>query len=388
MEKKSSSDNKDSAANSGSAASGPGLKRPPAAPGKPPAQHGSKNPELAASKPKSRASKTATSDNSQVDVNAINARIDRMEGLVSKLVDTVSELNQSGSPGSGQTVEHIMETEPVDDQDQDLGFRGSEDDGGEIYVPTLAAKFAVPANVGHTINSEIANSTAYMIANPLEDKTIGDTQNKYPPPKNIPFLDPPKVNATIWENLQPPTRSRDLKIQRVQKSLTRGISAMVNALSESEVQPSETQQDALALLCNANYELNLLRREFLKPDMGPKFAHVCKPSTPITSHLFGDDLAKRVKELTDEQRVTSGVMKQSSAKNRYTPYDKPGPRPQPRAGPSGYSRPSFSQTSSKPFLGKQPQWTQRRQSVPQRQAQARPAQFQQNFQKAPPPRRR
>lgn len=131
-------------------------------------------------------------------------------------------------------------------------------------------------------------------------------QLKYLPPSNCPILDVPKVNPVIWEKISPFTRiSRDLKLTRVQKLLTRGLTAYTRSLSSTHL--TETQQDALALLSNANFELNSLRKEQIKPDMNPAYSHLCK--APVTKFLFGDDLGKRVKDLKEEQKATLGVVK-------------------------------------------------------------------------------
>jgi hypothetical protein len=61
--------------------------------------------------------------------------------------------------------------------------------------------------------------------------------------------------------------------------------------------------NALALFANANSELNQRRRELIKPDLHDEYKHLCSSSLAITDQLFGDDLAKQVKELTEVNRV-------------------------------------------------------------------------------------
>ena len=117
----------------------------------------------------------------------------------------------------------------------------------ETCVPNIAAKFAVPTGVGEPVDEEIANSASYLIMNRLEDKVLSDTSAKYLPPSNCEFLDTPKVNSAIWDNLSKRSRTRDLKLQRVQRSLTRVLSAFAQSLSSQTI--TETQQDSLALIC-------------------------------------------------------------------------------------------------------------------------------------------
>ncbi|KAH3694897.1 hypothetical protein DPMN_082339 [Dreissena polymorpha] len=50
-------------------------------------------------------------------------------------------------------------------------------------------------------------------------------------------------------------------------------------------------------------ELNLLRRDLLKPEMRNEYAHVCTHSLPYTSQLFGDDVFKAAKEIKECSRL-------------------------------------------------------------------------------------
>ncbi|XP_071502116.1 uncharacterized protein [Diadema antillarum] len=162
------------------------------------------------------------------------------------------------------------------------GYAPAELTGRPVQVPSFAAKFAVSACVGDPINDELANSTNYLISHCLEEKSMEESAANYPAPSNCPNL-LVKVNPVIWDNVTQTTRSRDVKLQRVQKSLTRGLCAFLQTLPTDL---NEAQQDALALLCNANYEMNCLRKELIKPDMNAAYAHLCKPTTPVTAFLF------------------------------------------------------------------------------------------------------
>ena len=229
-------------------------------------------------------------------------------------------------------------------------------------IPPIAAKFAIPTGIGEPVDDEIAQSTSYLMTHQLEEKVLEEAASKYPLPSNCPLLDTPKVNSTIWDNLTPSTRSRDVKLQRVQKSLTRGLNAFVHTLSSADL--SDTQQDALALISNANFELNCLRKELIKPDINARYAHLSKPPTPVTGWLFGDDLGIQVKDLSDKHKAAAGVMRGQS---RYHPYGGsagPSRRQFQNAGwnrSSNLNRPS-SRNAGRPFLGQRPQsqWRQRR----------------------------
>ena len=63
--------------------------------------------------------------------------------------------------------------------------------------------------------------------------------------------------------------------------------------------------DNVILLSNANTEVNLRRRERLKPELRPSYRHLCNPSNPIASQLFGDELPKAGKEIAEANKISS-----------------------------------------------------------------------------------
>ena len=60
----------------------------------------------------------------------------------------------------------------------------------------------------------------------------------------------------------------------------------------------------------ANANINLRRREALKPELHSSYCHLCALSNPITTELFGDDLPKAVKDITDTNPVTSKLSRE------------------------------------------------------------------------------
>ena len=70
--------------------------------------------------------------------------------------------------------------------------------------------------------------------------------------------------------------------------------------------------DGVLLMVNANIELNLRRREALKPELHTNHRYLCAPSNSITTELFGDDLPKAVKDITDTSRITSKLSSETT----------------------------------------------------------------------------
>ncbi|XP_071506285.1 uncharacterized protein [Diadema antillarum] len=335
----------------------------------------------------------------------VSSRLDKLENLLAEVVKHLPQSHDkttsraavvhSGASTSRSTAEEFSrlptdvrhfvgdDFDTSDDTERDGPFdfdEGVEEVPPAAQLPPLAAKYAIPIGIGEAVDEEIAKSVNYFIGNKLEDKAIEETVGKYPPPSNCPHLDTPKVNAPIWEHLQSVTRNRDLKLQRVQKCLTRGIGALLRSLDARDI--SESQQDALALLSNAHFELNCVRKDLIKPDINSEYVHLCKPSTPVTQLLFGDDLTRQMKDLKEQHKASAGVMRTqqkhiSRPSGSFHPYRRPfysGARRQARdAGWTGARSAAASRfvhgTANRPFLDQRYQGKSR--PPPQQRPQSR-----------------
>jgi hypothetical protein len=64
----------------------------------------------------------------------------------------------------------------------------------------------------------------------------------------------------------------------------------------------------------AQQDLNQRRREGIKPDVNPEYRQLCSSQAPVTTLLFGDDLAKTVKDQNETNKMTGKFT--SSVKDR------------------------------------------------------------------------
>ena len=131
------------------------------------------------------------------------------------------------------------------------------------------------------------------------------------------------MNPEIWDKLSPPTHLRDIKLQRIQHSLVQaavavatGTDALVKALRSGESLPSSNMAlpvtalvDGLALLINANHDLNQQKREDKRGDLNHAYKTLAATDSVAGSLLFEEDLpsASRIKEINKVNRVSSAV---------------------------------------------------------------------------------
>ncbi|XP_048249826.1 uncharacterized protein LOC125378395 [Haliotis rufescens] len=112
-------------------------------------------------------------------------------------------------------------------------------------------------------------------------------------PANCSDLNTPEINKLIWDSLQSDTCSMDVKMQRVQSRMIK--------------------------------ELNLRRKELIKPQLNYHYRALCTPSSPKSSdYLFEEDVAKHLKDIAMSTRLghkaTSYGHGRGRGWHRYQPY--------------------------------------------------------------------
>ena len=180
--------------------------------------------------------------------------------------------------------------------------------------------------------------------------------NRIACPQNCEALTKVKVNQLIWDNLSANVRSQDLCMQKVQNSLVKGITGVVVATNKVlgclDSIPKgrdliQSLSDSITMLAKANKEINMRHKEMIKPDLHDDYKHLCLSSIEPTSFLFGDELPKQVKDLTEVNRVGKKVIHSRNSKANAFSYKS-------RAS-FGYGRNAQYHSSKRPnFLGSRP----------------------------------
>lgn len=129
------------------------------------------------------------------------------------------------------------------------------------------------------------------------------------------------VNQFIWDRVSAEARTGDVKMQRVQSALVKRTTnvALIADLKSSEDKDNiditalldklwKLTKDSLYCLGAANWELVQRRREALKPQISKDYAHLCAQKVKFTDSLFGDDVTKQIKDITDDNKVTHKLL--------------------------------------------------------------------------------
>ena len=190
----------------------------------------------------------------------------------------------------------------------------------------LSKLYESEGTVSDPINAKLASLVDKMVKTSLSEEKIKEKHEKYNRPENCENLINTRVNPEIWSKVRSNTRSRDLKMQKLEtfvKMSDKLLELKSNSNSASESDVSEFLQlslDSLALMGHSINEVNIKRRELIKPDLNDQFKQLCGWHTPVTKLLFGDDLPKSVKEISETNKV--GVKVSSKPPTHYNKQQK------------------------------------------------------------------
>lgn len=146
----------------------------------------------------------------------------------------------------------------------------------------------------------VAASLQGLLGVRLDETAMNSIMDKIEP--TVDTLVVPKVNPLIWGNIPSKLKSRDLRLQQLQHPVIKALIALANMLPEKT---SPEQQEVLALLAYANFEVHMFHKESVKPDLNPKYHPLCKADVKVTDNLFGGDLGKVVRVMNEQQKAAS-----------------------------------------------------------------------------------
>ena len=172
-------------------------------------------------------------------------------------------------------------------------------------------------STGPPIKSRLANIINKRFASLLSTDKMKEKETKYDRPENCDKLVVPAVNTEIFRKLSHSQKQRDVRFQSIQRAITKSaiaISELTEALLSSKngnksVDYNELirkSTDAIAFMGHASVGLSYRRRDLLHPALPSNVARqLCSADVEITNNLFGDDLAKTIRNIREANIATS-----------------------------------------------------------------------------------
>ena len=106
---------------------------------------------------------------------------------------------------------------------------------GDRETPSNEGKFEVlnslrqelkKEETGPKVNAELANVVNAMVKEGQPEEKLQEKLNKYHRPENCESLTTVRENQSIWDHLTPAVRSQDVRLQKVQTSIFKGMCAL------------------------------------------------------------------------------------------------------------------------------------------------------------------
>ena len=174
-------------------------------------------------------------------------------------------------------------------------------DAPKSSFDNLAEEFSTADKTSAPVNAKLATMIEELIKGNLPKAKLEQLVEKYPRSENC--------------------KSSDRALQKAQQLFISSIYATINACEKASDELKATLAHSLVLALAGNRELNLRRRESLKPDLNAQFASLCNQTTPITSELFGDDLGKEIDEVSRANKLSRKLSSKRSSPRGYQPYN-------------------------------------------------------------------
>ena len=250
----------------------------------------------------------------------------RVHHVVSDTDDEADQCVSEAESSDGEIIDKIDELLNSSDPSNDVDANNVEDE----FLTQIATDLVNEDLSSPAISEQLADILIGVLSKNMSEDKIKEKMEKFPPPKNISLLNPPKVNPEVWNKIKPDTRSRDIRFQRAQCRIVRGLTPLAQLADKLLTAQRAKNKEAIdlnecitlalnsfALVAIGNTELSYRRRELIRPDLNASYRELCGAATPVTNFLFGDEFAKAVKEINETNRVATKVLGGPKGASRY-----------------------------------------------------------------------
>ncbi|GAB0088312.1 hypothetical protein DMENIID0001_027140 [Sergentomyia squamirostris] len=177
---------------------------------------------------------------------------------------------------------------------------------------------------------ELAIRWEEILLKGIPSDTINEMLTKYPPPKNCPRFDPPKLNQVLKAIMPEQVCERDDRISKRQLKISAALSAMGKTLSTIAVNKNipewkslvENISDASKILADLQHDESVIRRNLLMANIESSMKEPLK-NTEVGEFLFGTGLEETVKNIkamkTTARDLKKAVNRPEVSKNPKAP---------------------------------------------------------------------
>ena len=233
------------------------------------------------------------------------------------------ELSLYGGSDLDDQIDRLVDTRHIANANGGCMNEEGEDSDEDDLIKDIENDFNSVEQIGEPIGSNLAKIINNVIRTPTNKEKLVKKLESHPRPENLDSLKVKKCNTEIWsEMLSSKTRSKDLKTQKLQGCIlkTAGViskvtETLINLKNSKNLSLNNLRNsigpmvhdctDSLALLSHVNGRLEQTRRDNIAYFLDSQY-HALRKNTPSESEfLFGDDLPKRIMNVTTNKKLFS-----------------------------------------------------------------------------------
>lgn len=210
-----------------------------------------------------------------------------------------------------------QETEVEVEETGDVNENTTPDASDDIFLE-LSEKAGIEDILGPDVPTSLASLTDKLLKTKLSDSEAKERETKYARPKNIEFLEAPKVNKAIWENMNQ-SKPSDVNLQMIQRYFLLAVVPVIKVMGDMNnadkspdpfdfKQAIRTLADSLAFTGTANIRMIKTRREAIKKELPKSMQMLCGENVQFSgSNLFGENLVSSIKEVSELNKVSKEI---------------------------------------------------------------------------------
>lgn len=235
--------------------------------------------------------------------NKIQSLVDRMENLENDMYYDDNEGDEEYDNEEYDDDNTVQDEQEPGPSGSNVDKRKADDDS---LFSSMTKRFKIKEVTSADVDKTLAENITDLFRNGMDTEQYNELtkEDANARPDNCPGLSIVRTNRLVWDQMSNFTQQNDKKLQTIEKTIIKAATIMtktVNDMAKDEAninrQYIENCNDSLALLGHCNRQVNLLRKDLIKPDLRWDYVHLCAHSVPYTENLFGDDVSKSAKEI-------------------------------------------------------------------------------------------
>ena len=145
------------------------------------------------------------------------------------------------------------------------------------------------------------------------------------PPRNCGKMKVPRVDENVWMKLEEKQRREDKHLQVLEQLVLQSQLALQPVMEYFLKKEGKEEDELLGRLQKSakissflNKKLVAKRRTLLRPQLEEKYQVLAKKDLPITEHLFGEELEKKVEHLDKTKDIVDSPRKMKTVRNKFS----------------------------------------------------------------------